>query len=89
MASNLFASPQDPIWYLLHAYMDKIYVDWQNAHPDVAFTISGTQTFSNVPPSANVTADTYSPDWGYFYPSVKVGDLLDSKGGTPFCYRYE
>ena len=88
MAANVFSSPQDPIWYLLHAYMDKIYVDWQNAHPDVAFTVSGTQTFQNTPPSPNVTVDTPEPDWGYFYPSVPVGTLLDSQGG-PFCYRYE
>jgi tyrosinase len=87
IASNLFTSPQDPIWYLLHAYMDKVYVDWQTANPGAAFGVSGTETFSNVPPSAPVTADTYQPDWGYFYPSVTVGDLLDTKAG-PFCYKY-
>lgn len=88
-AANLFTSPQDPIWYLLHAYLDKLYVDWQAAHPDAAYDVSGTETFQNTPPSDNVTADTSSPDWGYFYPSVSVGSLLDAQGGTPFCYRYE
>lgn len=88
IASNLFSSPQDPIWYLLHSYMDKVYTTWQDENPDAALGVSGTETFSNVPPSANVTADTYEPDWGYFYPSVQVGDLLNTTAG-PFCYRYE
>ena len=86
-ASNLFVSPQDPIWYLLHAGMDRFYTTWQDNNPDAAYGVSGTETFSNVPPSANVTAETYEPDWGYFYGSVQVGDLLDTMGG-PLCYRY-
>lgn len=88
IASNLFTSPQDPIWYLLHAYMDKVYTAWQDANPAAAYYVSGTETFSDTPPSADVTVDTYEPDWGYFYPSVTVGSLLNTKGG-PFCYKYE
>lgn len=87
-AANLFVSPQDPIWYLLHAYMDKLYTTWQLNNPDAANDVSGTETFSNTPPSANVTVNTYEPDWGYFFPSVPVGDLLNTTAG-PFCYRYE
>lgn len=88
IASNLFTSPQDPIWYLLHSYMDKVYTTWQAENPSAADGVSGTETFANTPPSADVTADTYEPDWGYFSPSLTVGDLLDVTSG-PFCYRYE
>jgi tyrosinase len=88
IASNLFTSPQDPIWYLLHSYMDKVYTSWQLANPGAANGVDGTETFANTPPSAVVTANTYQPDWGYFYPSVTVGDLLNTTAG-PFCYKYE
>ena len=87
VASNLFVSPQDPVWYLLHAYMDKIYTTWQAENPAASQGVSGTETFQNTPPSPNVTADTYEPDWGYFYPSVTVGSLLNVDKG-PFCYKY-
>ena len=68
--------------------MDKVYTDWQLANPDAANDVDGTETFANVPPSAVVTANTYQPDWGYFSPSVTVGDLLNTTAG-PFCYKYE
>lgn len=86
--ANIFASPQDPIWYLMHAYLDKIYTEWQDAHPEGANSILGTETFGNNPPTANVTLDTYEPDWGYFHGSVQVKDLISTTAG-PFCYRYE
>jgi len=86
--ANLFVSPQDPIWYLTHSYLDLLYTQWQDTHPEEANGIFGTQTFGNVPPSDPVTPETFEPDWGYFYPSVQVKDLLSTKSG-PFCYRYE
>ena len=87
-ASNLFVSPQDPIWYLLHGYLDKLYTEWQLKNPSAARGVSGTETFQNTPPSANVTADSCLPDWGYFSGSLPLYELLDTTSG-PLCYRYE
>jgi tyrosinase len=30
-------APNDPVFFLLHAYVDKLWADWQQAHPDAAF----------------------------------------------------
>ena len=87
-ASNIFVSAQDPIWYPLHTFLDLMYVQWQNAHPELAAQLYGTMTANNAPPSANVTLDSMEPDWGYFGGSVPVSDLISTTAG-PFCYDYE
>lgn len=87
-ASSIFVSPQDPIWYPLHTFLDLMYVQWQKAHPDIYDQMWGTMTANNIPPSGNVTLDTMEPDWGYLYPSLPVKDLISTTAG-PFCYDYE
>ncbi len=86
--SSLFVSPQDPIWYQLHTMLDYTYWTWQNKNPNVSHTLSGTETAANLPPSANVTLESMEPDWGYLFPSLQIGDLVNTTAG-PFCYTYE
>lgn len=87
-ASSIFISAQDPIWYPLHTFLDVMYVQWQKAHPEIYDQMYGTETANNVPPSPNVTLDTYEPDWGYLHESVQVKDLISTTAG-PFCYEYD
>ena len=87
-ASQIFASPQDPIWFLLHAELDRLYTRWQDRHPDVAHSTYGTETALNLPPSQNVTLQSCEPDWAYLAESVQVMELMDVTSG-PFCYTYE
>jgi len=88
-ASSLFVSPQDPIWYPLHTFLDHLYTSWQIRHPDLANAVYGTQTALNLPPSANMTLDTIEPNWGYFQPGpIAVGELMSTTAG-PFCYKYD
>lgn len=42
-ASNIFVSAQDPIWYPLHVMLDRVYVSWQNRHPDLANSTFGSE----------------------------------------------
>lgn len=87
--SSIFVSPQDPIWYPAHTFLDVIYTKWQHLHPDVAYSVYGTMTATNVPPSANVTLDSVVPDFGYFYEDpLTIRDLSSTTAG-PFCYEYE
>lgn len=87
--NSIHVSPQDPMWYPLHAMIDFVYTSWQINHPDRAKDLSGTMTANNAPPSANVTLDSIEPDWGIFDSSaIPVKDLLDTKSG-PFCYQYD
>jgi tyrosinase len=87
-ASSIFVSAQDPVWYPLHTFLDCMYVQWQKAHPEIYDQIYGTMTANNVPPSANVTLDSWEPDWGYLHPSMQVQDLISTTAG-PFCYDYD
>lgn len=87
--SSIFVSPQDPIWYPAHTFLDVMYTRWQEAHPEIYDQVYGTMTAANVPPSANVTLDSPLPGFGYFYEgSVTIRDLISTTAG-PFCYRYE
>ena len=42
---NLFSSPGDPLFYLHHAYLDKLWADWQSKSPSTRLTdITGRNT---------------------------------------------
>lgn len=87
--SSIFVSPQDPIWYPAHTFLDVMYSKWQEMHPDIYDQVYGTMTAVNVPPSANVTLDSVVPDFGYFYENpVTIRDLISTTAG-PFCYTYD
>ena len=86
--SNIFVSVQDPIWWPLHTMLDNTWVQWQKLHPDIYDQIYGTETANNVPPSANVTLDTWLPEWGYFHETLQMKDLMSTTAG-PFCYEYD
>lgn len=86
---SIHVSVQDPIWWMLHANIDRIYTSWQKNNPQVAAQLYGTMTANNAPASANVTLDTIEPDWGYFDSTqIPVKDLISTTSG-PFCYTYD
>lgn len=87
--NSIHVSVQDPVWWMLHANIDRIYASWQKNNPSLASDLYGTMTANNAPPSANVTLDTIEPDWGYFdSSSIPVRNLLSTTAG-PFCYKYD
>ena len=90
-ASSLYVSPQDPIWYPLHTFLDVLYTSWQLRHPDIANSVYGTLTAINLPPSANATLDSVLPDMDYFsapFGESTIGELISTTAG-PFCYKYD
>ncbi|PVH67724.1 putative tyrosinase, partial [Cadophora sp. DSE1049] len=86
--ADVFTSPGDPVFYLHHGMIDRVWWIWQNL--DLANrknAISGTGTFLNFPPSANTTLDTMI-DIGYAGgTSIAMRDLMSTTSG-PFCYTY-
>ncbi|KAK4177784.1 Grixazone synthase [Triangularia setosa] len=85
---DTYASPSDPMFYLHHSNLDRLFAIWQGQDQGARTgVVWGTQTSGNVPPSANVTLDTPVP-FGYVSPDVPLGDLQSSIGG-PFCFIYE
>jgi tyrosinase len=83
-------SPGDPLFYTHHAMIDRVWWIWQlldGKERTGAKGVSGTGTFLDSPPSANITLDTMI-DLGYAAgPPMAVRDLMSTTDG-PFCYAY-
>ena len=87
---DVFTSPSDPLFYLHHGMIDRVWWIWQllDREPRTgAEGLSGTGTFLNEPPSANTTLDTVI-DLGYAGGApLPMRDLMSTTDG-PFCYIY-
>lgn len=86
-ASDLFSSPNDPIFFLHHSMLDHIYWIWQALHPNQANTIAGTITILNTPPSRDALV-TDPLNMGVNAPEITIADALNTLGGKSFCYYY-
>ncbi|KAI1171050.1 Di-copper centre-containing protein [Nemania sp. FL0916] len=86
VSGDLFGSPVDPVFFLHHAMVDRMYWLWQALHPAQSNLIAGTLTLFNEPPSrdTSVNDEIYL---GVNAPSQKIGNLLDTLGST-LCYIY-
>ena len=85
---DFFSSPGDPVFFLRHAMIDRVWTIWQDLDPENRqYAISGTRTIRNNPPSANATLDDVL-SWGPLGPEMTMRELMSVTDG-PFCYRYE
>ncbi|KAK1545570.1 hypothetical protein CPAR01_03072 [Colletotrichum paranaense] len=87
---DVFTSPGDPVFYLHHSMIDRVWWMWQMLSPEErqygATALSGTNTFLDQPPSANTTMDDVL-QYGWVGESLKIRDALSTVAG-PFCYVY-
>ncbi|KAJ3034647.1 hypothetical protein HK097_004440 [Rhizophlyctis rosea] len=89
--SDPFLSPSDPVFYMHHTNLDRVWWKWQKAgkkgerYRDVAGPIVPFDYQNTV--KGNVTLDyvTHLEELGK---GAKVRDLMDTKGGF-LCYDYE
>ncbi|KAK6223860.1 hypothetical protein LQW54_000004 [Pestalotiopsis sp. IQ-011] len=87
-AGDLFSSPVDPVFFLHHAMLDRVWWIWQALHLDQADTIAGTITLFNNPPSRNTTLEDTIYMGQSNAPVRPISELLNSLGDSPFCYIY-
>lgn len=88
-ASDFFSSPNDPVFFMHHAMLDRVWWIWQALHPELAKTVAGTLTIFNNPPSRNATVED---GVGFEYLGVeekRIGEVLDTLGEGVGCYVYE
>jgi len=87
-ASDLFASPADPAFYLHHGQIDRMWTIWQNLDPGArTYQIAQTRTYLDLPPSPNATLDD-PVELGYAGGEQKtIRDLVSVVHGD-FCYIY-
>ncbi|KAF8495782.1 Di-copper centre-containing protein [Russula emetica] len=90
-------SPNDPLFFMHHATVDKIWYDWQNRNPASVKSFFGgsVERLANQSDIAQyptggppyLTLDSIIPADGLF-PEVTIGDVLNTTGGY-LCYVYE
>ncbi|KAH7018046.1 uncharacterized protein B0I36DRAFT_435445 [Microdochium trichocladiopsis] len=91
--ANVNSSPGDPLFFLHHANLDRIWEQWQASAPGRRTDFFGPDKewaypfnfFGDIPYS-NITAD-FDVGFGGLSGSKKVRDLLNPLTG-PLCYKY-
>ena len=87
-AGDIFSSPVDPVFFLHHAMVDRVYWLWQALHKEKANTVAGTITLNNNPPSRNTTLEDLIQMNYLSVEATPIGDLTDTLGAKPLCYIY-
>ncbi|KAK4120100.1 Di-copper centre-containing protein [Parathielavia appendiculata] len=86
-ALDIYASPSDPVFYLHHAQIDRVWTIWQGQKPaERNMMVWGTGTAVNDPPSPNVTLDSIV-EFGILAPPKSIRQLVSTIDGE-FCYVY-
>ena len=82
---NLILKPIDPIFYLHHANLDRIWWNWQQTEPNIRlYEVSGRSTIT--PPFQNITLD-FGLEMGGFAPITPIRQVMDIHS-EPMCYTY-
>ncbi|KAK5153809.1 hypothetical protein LTS14_007028 [Recurvomyces mirabilis] len=85
---DFHSSPNDPIFFLHHAMIDRIWTVWQYLDIENRLDeIYGTHTLQNSPASADMTLQD-NVVFGLVGENEVLSSLMDTYGGR-FCYRYE
>ncbi|KAK8016680.1 hypothetical protein PG993_014869 [Apiospora rasikravindrae] len=85
--TDLYASINDPAFWLHHAMLDRVYWAWQALHPAEKGKIAGG-TVMREPNSPSAELNDLLDAMG-LDTNKPIEDLLDTLGGTPLCYIYE
>jgi tyrosinase len=88
---DFYVSPADPVFYLHHAQLDRLWWIWQLQDLEKRLLdLAKTRTMMNNPPSANGTLDDLA-NLGVLGGDVRVRDLMSTMGGLDgkLCYVYE
>ncbi|CZR69147.1 uncharacterized protein PAC_19047 [Phialocephala subalpina] len=82
---NVFSSPGDPLFYLHHANLDRVWAIWQDMDLEARLTdISGYTSVWE--PFINVTLD-YQLNYSTLGPLTPIRDVMYTRG-TTLCYEY-
>jgi tyrosinase len=85
---DLFSSPNDPVFWMHHAMLDRVWWMWQALHLNQAKSIAGTITIFNKPPSRDATLED-PIHFNYLnLPDVSNADVMSTLSGEPLCYIY-
>jgi tyrosinase len=89
-AGDFYISPGDPVFWLHHGMIDRVWWIWQLQNLEKRLTdVSKTLTMNNSPPSRNGTINDLT-NLGVLAGDVKLADLMLTIGGMggKLCYVY-
>ncbi|KAI8461004.1 hypothetical protein BY996DRAFT_6689643 [Phakopsora pachyrhizi] len=77
--ADFFCSPGDPIFYLHHAMIDRVWWIWQNFKDleERQSALAGTRTMYNIPPSPEATLDDLM-DLGVNAPEITISEMMNT-----------
>jgi len=92
--ANMYSSPGDPLFYLHHSMIDRVWDTWQRKKwPARKTDIGGPDTMWAYPynyfgdiPYKNVTLKT-PLNYGLIADTITINDVMDTQGGC-LCYTY-
>jgi len=100
-ATNCVGGPKwssnDPLFFLHHAMVDKLWSDWQHKHPQNFWSFFGganqtlgTDEFSDYPTGTLpfLNFDTLIPGDNLLWNNLTIWDMMHTQAG-PLCYVYE
>ncbi|TEB19464.1 Di-copper centre-containing protein [Coprinellus micaceus] len=82
--TNYYTSPNEPLFYLHHSGLDRLWWKWQHSKPGRLQEIGGRS--SPLPPYGKVTP-ALQLSFGALAPPITVGRILDTSY-EPYCYAY-
>ena len=86
-AGDVFSSPNDPVFWLHHAMLDRVWWIWQALQPKQAKTVSGG-TVLGQPTSRATRLDDLIQLNCLNVEDVTLLEMMDSLSGEPLCYVY-
>jgi len=84
LSKKLSCQKLDPLFYLHHANLDRIWWNWQQMLPSRLYEISGRSTPD--PPYQNVTLE-FELEMGNLAPNITIRNVMDIHGDSN-CYTY-
>jgi tyrosinase len=90
--SDTMVSPTDPLFYLHHANLDRIWWLWQNKRPENLNAMGWQIFFKKSNTAVPMTLDTSVDVYGFLAPNVPakaVVDPINRSGDGVMCYVYE
>ncbi|KAF9051984.1 tyrosinase [Panaeolus papilionaceus] len=83
--SNIYSSPGDPLFFMHHANLDRIWRKWQLSKPGRMWEVSGRST-PTPPPFVNVTVE-FPLNMGTLGDTIPIREIMDT-ASRPGCYTY-
>lgn len=87
--TDVDASPGDPLFYLHHTYLDRLWWQWEQINAkDRMFSIGGNTTVTEPPGGFVKMTIDYEMNMYDIVPNVTISDVVNIQGGY-LCYDYE